>query len=85
VNWFCGKSRKRVEASSGPMRVSLDSYPKWFGPVQPMIGFFIYTYSQLENSHEDGNFIRLSFYGLKLASSIAFESAFETNSGNGDR
>jgi hypothetical protein len=42
------------------------SNPSWFGPVQPMIGFFVYTYSQLEDSHEDGNFIRWSSYGPEL-------------------
>jgi hypothetical protein len=38
----------------------------WFGPIQPMLGFYIYTYSQLEDSHEDGNFIRWSSYGPEI-------------------
>jgi hypothetical protein len=39
------------------------AYPKWLGPFEPMLGFFFYYYSQLEDSHEDGNSIRWSSYG----------------------
>lgn len=39
------------------------SNPQWFGPIQPMLGFFAYRYTQLEDSREDGNFIRWSAFG----------------------
>ncbi len=42
------------------------SNPRIFGPIEPMVGFFVYTYSQLEDSHEDGNFIRWSSFGPEL-------------------
>jgi hypothetical protein len=48
------------------------SNPAWLGPVQPMLGFFVYTYSQLEDSHEDGNFIRWSSYGPEIGISYSF-------------
>lgn len=48
------------------------SNPAWFGPVQPMAGFFIYTYSQLEDSHEDGNFIRWCSYGPEIGINYSF-------------
>ncbi len=48
------------------------SNPSWFGPVQPMIGFFVYTYSQLEDSREDGNFIRWSSYGPEVGINYSF-------------
>ncbi len=35
----------------------------WLGPVQLMGGMFISYYSQLQDSHEDGNFLRWSSYG----------------------
>jgi hypothetical protein len=34
--------------------------------IEPMAGFFFYYYSQLEDSHEDGNFIRWSSYGPEV-------------------
>lgn len=42
------------------------SNPKYLGPIQPMAGFYLYTYGQLEDSHEDGNFIRWSSYGPEV-------------------
>ena len=48
------------------------SNPQWLGPVQPMLGFFVYTYSQLEDSHEDGNFIRWSSYGPEAGINWSF-------------
>jgi hypothetical protein len=48
------------------------SRPSWFGPVMPMVGFFVYTYSQLEDSHEDGNFIRWSSYGPEIGINYSF-------------
>jgi len=42
------------------------SNPKYLGPMEPMVGFFVYTYSQLEDSREDGNFIRWSSYGPEI-------------------
>jgi hypothetical protein len=48
------------------------SNPSWFGQVQPMVGFFVYTYSQLEDSHEDGNFIRWSSYGREIGINYSF-------------
>jgi len=42
------------------------SNPRILGPIEPMVGFFVYTYSQLEDSHEDGNFIRWSSFGPEL-------------------
>jgi hypothetical protein len=44
---------------------------KWFGPIQPMLGFYVFTYSQLEDSHEDGNFIRWSSYGPEIGISCS--------------
>jgi hypothetical protein len=35
----------------------------WLGPVRLMAGAFIYYYRQLEDSHEDGNFVRWSSWG----------------------
>lgn len=46
------------------------SNPKYLGPIQPMAGFFVYYYSQLEDSHEDGNFIRWSSYGPEVGISL---------------
>jgi len=40
----------------------LYSHP-WLGRIHPMLGFALYYYSQLEDSHEDGNFIRWFAYG----------------------
>lgn len=48
------------------------SNPSWWVPIQPMIGFFVYTYSQLEDSREDGNFIRWSSYGPEVG--ISYET-----------
>lgn len=48
------------------------SHPSWFGPIQPMAGFFFYYYSQLEDSHEDGNFIRWSSYGPEVGINYSF-------------
>jgi hypothetical protein len=48
------------------------SRPQWLGPVHPMLGFFVYTYSQLENSHEDGNFIRWSSFGPEIGLNYIF-------------
>ena len=42
------------------------SNPHYLGPIQPMAGFFFYYNSQLEDSHEDGNFIRWSSYGPEV-------------------
>ena len=36
-----------------------------------MLGFCIYTYSQLEDSHEDGNFIRRSSYGPEIGINLS--------------
>ncbi len=47
------------------------SNPKYLGPIQPMAGFFVYYYSQLEDSHEDGNFIRWSSYGPEIGISCS--------------
>jgi len=47
------------------------SNPKYLGPIQPMAGFFVYTHSQLEDSHEDGNFIRWSSYGPEVGISCS--------------
>ncbi len=48
------------------------SNPAWFGPFEPMVGVFIYYYSQLEDSHEDGNFVRWSTYGPEFGISCSF-------------
>jgi hypothetical protein len=48
------------------------SNPAWLGPFEPMIGVFIYYYSQLEDSHEDGNFVRWSSYGPEVGISYSF-------------
>lgn len=48
------------------------SNPQWLGSFEPMIGVFIYYYSQLEDSHEDGNFIRWSSYGPEVGISYSF-------------
>lgn len=45
---------------------------QYLGPVQPMIGMFIYYYSQLEDSHEDGNFLRWSSWGPELGINCSF-------------
>jgi len=37
-----------------------------------MVGFLVYYYSQLEDSHEDGNFIRWSSYGPEFVVSYSF-------------
>jgi len=37
-----------------------------------MVGIFIYYYSQLEDSHEDGNFVRWSSYGPEAGISYSF-------------
>jgi hypothetical protein len=42
------------------------------GSFQPMVGFYVYTFSQLEDSREDGNFIRWSSYGPELGISYSF-------------
>jgi hypothetical protein len=38
----------------------------------PLIGFFIYTHSQLENSREDGNFICLSLLRPEIGIEYSF-------------
>jgi len=43
------------------------------GSLQPFVGFYVYTFSQQEISHEDGNFIRWSSYGPELGVSYSFE------------
>jgi hypothetical protein len=48
------------------------SNPQWLGPFQPMIGYYVYTYSQLEDSREDGNFIRWSSYGPEIGVNFGF-------------
>ncbi len=55
----------------GHMRV-LYSNPAWLGPVKPMVGMFAYYYSQLEDSHEDGNFIRWFSYGPEYGITLSF-------------
>ena len=61
-------SQNQVEAH---LRV-LYSNRAWLGPVQPMLGFFFYRYSQLEDSHEDGNFIRWSSLGPEYGITLSF-------------
>jgi hypothetical protein len=45
---------------------------QWFGPIEPMLGFFAYRYTQLEDSHEDGNFIRWSSFGPEFGLACEF-------------
>ncbi len=61
-------SQNQVE---GHVRI-LYSNPAWLGPVHPMVGMFAYYYSQLEDSHEDGNFIRWFSYGPEYGISLSF-------------
>jgi len=42
------------------------------GPVQPMLGIFFYHYSQLEDSTEDGNFIRWFSLGPEYGITLSF-------------
>lgn len=44
----------------------------WLGPVQPMLGIFFYHYSQLEDSHEDGNFLRWFSLGPEYGITVSF-------------
>jgi len=44
----------------------------WLGPVRLMAGAFIYYCSQLEDSYEDGNFLRWSNYGPKYGVEWSF-------------
>jgi hypothetical protein len=46
--------------------------PALLGPFHPMAGMFLYHYSQLEDSHEDGNFIRWFTYGPEWGVSVDF-------------
>jgi hypothetical protein len=48
------------------------SNPAWLGPFEPMVGVFFYYYSQLEDSHEDGNFVRWSSFGPEVGISYSF-------------
>ncbi|MBV8773211.1 MAG: hypothetical protein JO166_12920 [Deltaproteobacteria bacterium] len=48
------------------------SHPSWFGPIKPMAGFFFYYSSQLEDSHEDGNYIHWSSYGPEIGIALSF-------------
>ncbi len=46
--------------------------PPWLGRIHPMLGFALYYYSQLEDSHEDGNFIRWFTYGPEYGVKFEF-------------
>jgi hypothetical protein len=61
-------SQNQVE---GHLRM-LYSNRAWFGPVQPILGIFFYHYSQLEDSHEDGNFIRWFSLGPEYGITVSF-------------
>jgi hypothetical protein len=61
-------SQNQVE---GHLRM-LYSNRAWLGPVQPMLGIFFYHYSQLEDSHEDGNFIRWFSLGPEYGITLSF-------------
>jgi len=61
-------SQNQVE---GHLRM-LYSNPTWLGPVNPMVGIFAYHYSQLEDSHEDGNFIRWFSFGPEYGITLSF-------------
>jgi len=61
-------SQNQVE---GHLRM-LYSNRRWLGPVQPMFGFFMYHYSQLEDSHEDGNFMRWFSFGPEYGITLSF-------------
>lgn len=61
-------SQNQVE---GHARV-LYSNRRWLGPVKLMLGMFVYHYSQLEDSHEDGNFIRWFSYGPEYGMTVSF-------------
>ena len=37
-----------------------------------MLGMFVYHYSQLEDSHEDGDFIRWFSYGPEYGITVSF-------------
>ena len=39
--------------------------PAWLGPLRLMAGSFVYYYSQLEDSHEDGNFLQWGMAGVE--------------------
>ena len=39
--------------------------PAYLGPVQLMVGSFVYYYSQLEDSTEEGNYLQLGMAGLE--------------------
>jgi hypothetical protein len=49
----------------------LFSHP-WLGRIHPMVGFALYYYSQLEDSSEDGNFIRWFTYGPEYGVKFTF-------------
>jgi hypothetical protein len=61
-------SQNQVE---GHLRM-LYSNRAWLGPVQPMVGIFFYHYSQLEDSHEDGNFLRWFSLGPEYGITLSF-------------
>ena len=61
-------SQNQVE---GHLRM-LYSNRAWLGPVQPMLGIFFYHYSQLEDSHEDGNFLRWFSLGPEYGITLSF-------------
>ena len=46
--------------------------PQYFGAMRLMAGMFVYYYSQLEDSHEDGNFIRWSSFGPEVDIGYSF-------------
>jgi hypothetical protein len=50
----------------------LYSNPQFLGPIRPMLGIAWYYYSQLEDSREDGNFIRLSAVGPEVGIQASF-------------
>jgi len=49
----------------------LYSHP-WLGRIHPMVGFALYYYSQLEDSREDGNFLRWFTYGPEYGVKFEF-------------
>ncbi|GEM_PF-757556 len=44
----------------------------WLGPFKPMAGFFVYRYSQLEDSPQDGNYLRWIAYGPEIGMMVNF-------------
>jgi len=46
--------------------------PRYLSRLRLMAGMFVYYYSQLEDSHEDGNFIRWSSFGPEIDIGYSF-------------